>query len=249
MSFDPTSPTVFTQGSFTFTQVTHFEFSVEQQMTDRKINELLDEGLTWICANQLDAAMQAFQEACRLETRNIHLAGKVRANLGVVLTKLGMTKEAETCYLEIERQEVSGDLKALSLSNRALILLEEGKLREAFLLLQEALKCAPQNAALLARIANNNGIIFQRQKNFADARRCFLNGLGYVKETDDKRTMIRLLNNLAAISIALDDFDAARGYLNDIAGCLKEGVDTPYQLAQLIAQNRLLLNHKLRSIT
>jgi len=249
MSFDPASPMVFIKGSATITQVTHFEFSIEQKTTDIKIQQLMDEGFTWICANQLDAAVQAFSDACKLETRNVHLMGKARANLGVALAKLGKTQEAQRCYREVETKEVSADLKALCFSNQALILMEEGRIELAFTYLLMALQCNPQNQALLARIANNHGIIYQRQNKLTDARESFLGGLEFVQGTDDIRTMVRLLNNLAAVSLALEELDAAKRYLDDIAKCLKEEAEIPYQLAQMIAQNRQLLNRRLRSIT
>ena len=223
--------------------VTHMGVSVEQQMsTDRKIENLITEGFAWLAIEQMQTALQAFSEASKLRTSNVYLMATIENNIGVALAKLGKVQEAEEHYLRAEKLKFeSNNLKARILNNKALLLLARNEIEQAQCFLLEASSLFPSDKALLAKIQNNLGISYKRKNNLPVAMSWFLDSLSSIRESDDLRTAIRVLNNLGALYLETGTYGEAKKCLDEANHLLATIGERFPDLSEMIARNRQLL--------
>lgn len=113
------------------------------QSEPQSAKDFYDLGLEFHRAGDLDAAIEAYQTAIRLDSK----FDAAYINLGLAFIQLGQLENASTIFYQVltlrDRLEIPASIHTIAHYNLAIILERQGKTDEAITEVQQALKITP----------------------------------------------------------------------------------------------------------
>jgi len=134
----------------------------------------LQKGVGWYQHGCFHKALEAFTKAHELFTATDRLHGVAMSlnNIGNVYRYIGDTRSALLFYQEAyaiysQLENKAGAIQALS--NKAAILIQKNRLDDATATIQKAKTLAQSFGIVVPQVLNNQGVLFTRQKQYANA--------------------------------------------------------------------------------
>jgi len=177
----------------------------EEPPLSHPAHKLLQKGVGWYQRGCFHKSLEAFTRAHELFTASDRLPGVAMSlnNIGNVYRYIGDTHSSLLFYQEayaIYAQLADHDGAMQALANQAAILIQNDRLDEATETIQKAKALAESFGIVAPQVLNNQGILFTRQKQYADAESILLKALDATanQNVPTRATSYSALGNLMA---------------------------------------------------